>query len=210
MAKGTRSRPSRRNSAARRRATPGHCSLNTSSTTMMPPSASAASATARSCAVISAVWPPSTLTNRSGPPARRDQVGGREVERVALMQHQPRDCRHGAPGCGGTCARSPLPDRSTLRCWSPNRSIATAFSRLTAQQIEQDEELAVMDADLGDAALDAERPLAFAQRDDGTRRLGAQPAVDIELAAAGCSCSIRKSMRRQLAHARRSRSTQRR
>jgi hypothetical protein len=57
------------------------------------------------------------------------------------------------------------------------------FLRCLAQEIEQDEELAVMNTDLGNAAGNAERMLALGQGDDDSRSFGAQPAVDIELAA---------------------------
>ena len=53
--------------------------------------------------------------------------------------------------------------------------------RRAAQQVEQDEELAVMHADLGDAAPDAKRALPFAERGDDKRRLGAQP-LNVKLA----------------------------
>jgi len=54
--------------------------------------------------------------------------------------------------------------------------------RRVAEQIEQDEELAVMHADFGDAALYAKRALAFTERGDCDRGLGVKPAFDVEFA----------------------------
>src|SRR5690242_20616739 len=55
--------------------------------------------------------------------------------------------------------------------------------RRVAEQIEQDEKLAMMYADLGDAARDPERALMPAQGRDGARCFAVQPAVDVEHAA---------------------------
>jgi len=54
--------------------------------------------------------------------------------------------------------------------------------RRAAEQIEQDEELAVVHADLGDAALDVERALPLVERSDDKRRFGAQPALNVKFA----------------------------
>ena len=54
--------------------------------------------------------------------------------------------------------------------------------RRAAEQIEQDEKLAVMNADFSDAAPDAERALPLTEGGDGKRRFGAQPALNVKLA----------------------------
>ncbi|HEY2612814.1 MAG TPA: hypothetical protein VGI94_18545 [Reyranella sp.] len=54
--------------------------------------------------------------------------------------------------------------------------------RRAAEQVEQDEELAVVHADLGDAAPDVERALTRVERGDDKRRFGAQPALNVKLA----------------------------
>jgi len=47
---------------------------------------------------------------------------------------------------------------------------------------EQDEELVATNADLGDAAPDAERAPPRAESGDGKRRFGTRPALNVKLA----------------------------
>jgi hypothetical protein len=47
---------------------------------------------------------------------------------------------------------------------------------------EQDEELVVTNADLGDAALDAARATPRAESGDGKRPFGTRPALNVKLA----------------------------
>jgi hypothetical protein len=116
------------------------------------------------------------------PVGQARQRGAAELHRVALVQHQ-------SPAVGMAFQIAPEPrevaaarlvdvEMLMLEQVDRNRLLAVA-----AEQVEQDEELAVMHADLGNAALDAQRALPFGQRHHGPRRLAAQPSVNVELAA---------------------------
>jgi hypothetical protein len=109
------------------------------------------------------------------------QVGGGKTQRAALVQHQARAVGMAleiAPERREVAAAR-LVDIEVLVLEQVD---GDRLLRRAAEQIEQDEKLAMMHADLGGAAFDAKRVLALAEGGDGEGRLRAKPALDLKLA----------------------------